>query len=164
MKKKTKTMCKALSVFLIILIIFVLLLGIYYISHKNILISFTPIKTFNTSENMTENDFAWISLISEEYNPLWNAKYVYNKYGIKLDEYINTNKYSYIVTFGRELKSISYCYSDSRTKYFGIIPKEKIGKVILSNEQTPKIYLYQIKKIDIVHDYYGNGENMVEYE
>lgn len=157
-------MGKKNKIFIIFILLSTLFFIIYEITHNPISLSFNQVTTFDTGEEITNSDFAWISLISDEYAPMWNSEYISNKYGIEIEDYIDTENFSYIVTFGHELKSISYCYSDARTKYFGIIPKEKTGKVVLSNEQTSKIYLYQIKKIDIVHDYYGNGENMVIYE
>lgn len=131
---------------------------LYYNFHQNYL-DFTLLNSIQISGNQIKaSECPWISIIDESYDPFYDELYLQNTYGSirvnQLLEGIDKEKYSYIVTMGRELKQIAFVRHEARTKFFGIIPRQYIGKVQLSSQQTNKIYLYQMKKINLVHDQY----------
>lgn len=106
-----------------------------------------------------ESSFPWMSIIDEKYNPLFSSGFLVNLYGeeiLKSVDFSDTDRYSYVVTFGRKLCSIAYRPCEARTKYFGVIPRQYKGKVSLADEvDSGKIYVYRLDKINMVHDEYG---------
>ena len=159
---------KKISVFFVLF--FIIVIGISFGAFnltKNHYLEFDFVTSFDVDEQLIEESaFAWISLISEEYEPLLNIEYIEGQYGVGklLSEQIDIDKYTYVVVFGNELKAISYNLCDARTKYFGLIPKQIIARVVLSQNKTSSIYVYRIKRCNIVNDCYGNGFDMVLYE
>ena len=140
--------------------------SVFHYFYAERFLDFSLLASCEVSESELEDEFAWISLISEDYDPMWTIEYIETKYVLS-DEFrqcIDTKNYSYIVTFGHELKSLSYRNIDARTKYLGIFPNQRIGIVKLSIDRKPKIFIYQIKRMNIVNDYYGNGKDMVIYQ
>lgn len=154
----------------ILLLILLLVMASIFVASKLIkdhFLEFDFVTSIDVDEQLIEESaFAWMSLISEEYEPLLDIEYLEGQYGIGkiLSEQIDTEKYTYVIVFGHELKAISYNLSDARTKYLGFIPKQIIARVVLSQKKTTSIYVYKVKKCNIVNDYYGNGFDMVLYE
>lgn len=159
---------KKTFVFLVMLLIVIIgiVFGAFNLT-KNHYLEFDFVTSFDVDAQLIEESpFSWVPLISEEYEPLLNLDYIEGQYGIGkvLSEQIDTDKYTYVVVFGNELKAISYNLCDARTKYLGFIPKQITARVVLSKNKTSSIYVYRIKKCNIVNDYYGNGFDMVLYE
>lgn len=158
------------KIFVFLLMFFIVIIGVAFCIlnlNKDHFLEFDFVASFDVEEQLIEESaFAWTSLISEEYEPICSIDYIEGQFGIgeALSKQIDTDKYSYVVVFGNELKTISYNLCDARTKYLGFIPKQKIAKVVLSKNKTSSIYVYRIKKCNIVNDYYGNGFDMVLYE
>ena len=130
---------------------------LYYYFHQNFLDFSLVSSTKINSKQIHASDYPWISIIDENFNPFYDEQYLQNTYGPCVNQMlkaIDKDKYSYIVTIGKELERIAFVRSEARTKVLGVIPKQYIGKVQLSSQQTNRIYLYQIKKINLVHDQY----------
>lgn len=132
----------------------------YFYFERYIYLDFEYVTTIDVSKKSTEEPpFPWISIIDEQYNPFWNKELLVKQYGkviLNYEDFSDTDKYSYIVTFGKKLRLIAYKPCEARTKYLGLIPKQYIGKVFLDGEaDNSKIYVYKIKKINMVHDEYG---------
>ena len=142
---------------LVSLLVLSIIISVYM--NKTIDLKFEKIATYNVDVTTEKPKRVWISILSEKYKPFFSSEYVFDNYGIDINSNIDTDKYSYIVTFGHELKQISYCNSFCMSKYLGILPKERIGMVVLSKESTGKVYVYRVKKINIVCDYHSKGEN-----
>ena len=103
---------KKISVFFVLF--FIIVIGISFGAFnltKNHYLEFDFVTSFDVDEQLIEESaFAWISLISEEYEPLLNIEYIEGQYGVGklLSEQIDIDKYTYVVVFGNELKAISY--------------------------------------------------------
>lgn len=133
----------------------------YLYFERFVYLDFEYVTTIDVSKKSVEEEpsFPWMSIIDERYYPLYNKDFLVNLYGkdiLKYEDFSDTDKYSYIVTFGRKLCSIAYKPCEARTKYFGLIPRQYRGKVTLGDEVDYElIYVYRIKKINLVHDEYG---------
>lgn len=158
MLKKQKTI--VISV-ITALVLTAMCFGMHYLCfERTIYPDFEYVIAIDVPEKAVENqDFPWLSIIDEKYNPFWDKDYLTKHFGddiLNYEDFSDTDKYSYIVTIGRKLCSIGYKPCEARTKYFGVIPKQYIGKVSLSDEtDKSKIYVYRIEKINLVHDQYG---------
>lgn len=133
----------------------------YLYFEKIIYLNFEYVTDIDVSEKaVKDQDFPWLSIIDEKYNPFWNKDYLIKHFGedvLACEDFSDTDKCSYIVTIGRPLCLIGYKLCEARTKYFGLIPRQYIGKVSLSDEiDNSKIYVYRIKKINLVNDQYGS--------
>ena len=119
-----------------------------------------------SSQDLQKETFAWISLIDEDFEPFWDEEYLKNTYSIPEEyfSFFDKDEYTYVITFGRKLNLLYFKMSEARTKYLGVLPKQYIARVVLSEEADDYLYIYRTKKINIVNDYYGNGKDYVEYE
>ncbi len=117
------------------------------IYHMNFDISFECIGAFDVTE-YPENGCStgWLSLRHPDYNGFYSDE-ILNQYRIDMD--LEYDKYTYIITFGYELKQISYSYDTVKNRKILFIPKQFIGKVILLDEFKDKLYIYKIPKMDI---------------
>lgn len=127
---------------------------------KTIYLDFEYVTEIDIVEKQDEyQPFPWMTVIDESFNPSFNKEYLSDLYGKEIFEYedfSDTDQYTYIVTFGRKLNLIAYKPCEARTKYLGIIPKQYLGKVSLSDEtDSEKIYVYRTKRINLVQDEYG---------
>lgn len=133
----------------------------YAHSVKTNYIDFKYATEIEVDENLlADEQFPWISVIDEKFDPLFTEEYLGNKYGsqiLKHEDFSDKDNCTYIVTFGRKLHSIAYKCIEARTKHLGFIPKQLIGKVSLSDETDNKIYVYKIQKINLVSDYYNGN-------
>lgn len=123
----------------------------HYLYFEIIYLNFEYVTDIDVSEKaVKDQDFPWLSIIDEKYNPFWNKDYLIKHFGedvLACEDFSDTDKCSYIVTIGRPLCLIGYKLCEARTKYFGLIPRQYIGKVSLSDEiDNSKIYVYRIKK------------------
>ena len=158
MKKKRKMIIPAAAGFIVLV---GCLCAAHIRSAKPNYIDFKYVTEMEIDENLLKDEsFPWMSVIDEEYEPFFNEEYLVNKYGsqiLKYEDFSDKDEYTYIVTFGRKLNSIAYKRSEARTKYSGVIPKQLIGKVSLSDETDNKIYVYKTQKINLVNDYHGGN-------
>lgn len=108
-------------------------------------------------------DIYWFTLRSESYSPFFEKSYLENIIADKTeisDLKLDYDKYTYVVTVGHKLKSLSYSYSSMKNRVFGFIPKQFVGIVDLSSQHTDKVYIYRIKKMDIDCDYHDRESNV----
>ncbi|MGN0444156.1 MAG: hypothetical protein ACI4F5_06035 [Acutalibacteraceae bacterium] len=127
---------------------------------KTIYLDFEYVTEIDIVEKQDEyQPFPWMTVIDESFNPSFNKEYLSDLYGEEIfehEDFSDTDQYTYIVTFGRKLNLIAYKPFEARTKYLGIIPKQYLGKVSLSDEtDSEKIYVYRTKRINLVQDEYG---------
>ncbi len=152
--------CAALAAVSILSVIY-----IYFFQDNNLEFEYVDcIKV--SSQELQKETFGWISLLDEDFEPFWDEQYLKNMYGMKDDYFSSFDKdeHTYVVTFGRKLSRLHYRFSEARTKYFGIVPKQYIARVVLSEKTENYLYIYRTKRINIVNDYYGNAANYIEYE
>ncbi|MBE6838148.1 MAG: hypothetical protein E7507_01210 [Ruminococcus sp.] len=147
---------KKVLVFIIpIVIIVALIIGaIFY--NKDYNLDYTLVYS-ETCDN-TDDGLYWFSLRDEKYNGFFTEEYLDN-FGVEFSDYDYKN-YTYIVTFGHELKRITYSPKETKNRVMVVFPKQYIGKVVLDKEDTGKIYIYRVKKMDIDCDYHERDKNV----
>jgi hypothetical protein len=135
-----------LSLFLILIIFIISFL--YYKSFQNI--SFEQIGVYNTNEENLNGETYWFTLREPEgffdITTLDNLGVDYS------NVYFDYSKYTYVVTVGYELSSLSYSYSEMKNRKFIIFPKQFVGFVELKPQKNDNVYIYRIKKMDIDSD------------
>lgn len=143
-------------IFVLSLVVFVLLTFIIYKAHFNL--PYEYVGSFNIADD--ENVPLWFSVRDDKYYGFYDEKCLL-KY---CEDYnigtIDTQKYTYIITCGHKLSSISYSFSEMKNRSFIIFPKQYIGKVLLEYEETDMVYIYRVKKIDIDCDYHNSSYNV----
>lgn len=142
-------------VIVLLLILSVIIIGrIFFYNQKHTL---DFVKVTEIDRTPDDNDIYWFTLRNEEYNGFYGIEMLENL-SSNIDDVDNINfdydNYTYVITVGHELKSISYSYSDMKNRKFLFIPKQFVGNVVLDSKATDKLYIYKIKKMDIDCDYH----------
>ncbi|MBP0960160.1 MAG: hypothetical protein J5992_08545 [Oscillospiraceae bacterium] len=148
-------MKKALFFIIPIVVIVVLITGVIFYN-KDYNLDYTLVY-YETCDNTDDNTY-WFSLRDEKYNGFFTEEYLRN-YGVKFSDFDYEN-YTYIVTFGHELKGITYSPKKTKNRVMFVFPKQYIGKVVLCKENTGKVYIYRVKKMDIDCDYHERDKNV----
>ena len=136
---------KIFIVFVCVVLIGVLIFISLY--NRVFLLDFTLIETVknDTIPQITSRPI-WLSIRDEKYCGFYDTEY-FSDYGIDVDK-LDLNNYTYIVTFGYKLNSISY--SPRKCNYTsGLFLREYTGIVDLDDNFNFEIYVYQIKKMNI---------------
>ena len=101
----------------------------------------------------------WHTIRDEKFHPFYGLE-ILQKADLPSDVTIDTQKYTYVVTYGRQLKQIQYRYLDMKNRTLFLLPKQFVGRVLLGKETTEKIYIYRIRKMDIDCDYHNHNRNV----
>jgi hypothetical protein len=89
----------------------------------------------------------WYSIKDKKYRGFYSEENFPN-YNFDCDNY------TYIVTFGYELETISYSFSrmiDKRKVSLGL-PRQFVGEVVYEDVPTNYVYIYKVKKLNIDRD------------
>lgn len=108
---------------------------------------FTEVYSKSSNGAVKENSPYWICLKDPDYNGFFSVGFL-KQYNVDYDDW-DLENYTYIVTFGYEMKKIEYSFSDCLNWDFSILPKNYLGKLTLGSEKTDVIHIYRIKKADI---------------
>lgn len=102
----------------------------------------------------------WFTVRSKEFEGFYDEEVL--KMHCKDYEYglLDTTKYTYIVTCSHQLMNASYSFSEVTNRKLLFIPKQYVGRVVLSYEKSKYIYIYKIKKIDIDCDFHDQTRNV----
>lgn len=144
-------------VFIIIalLILSVIIIGRIFFYSQKYTLGFEKVTEIDRIPD--DNDLYWFTLRHEEYNGFYDVEMLENlssNIGDVDNIDFDYDNYTYVITIGHELKSISYSYSDVKNRKFLFIPKQFVGNVVLDSKETDKLYIYKIKKMDIDCDYH----------
>ena len=148
-------MKKTFAIIIPVVIIVALITG-YIFYNKDYNLDYTLVY-YETCDNTDDNTY-WFSLRDEKYNGFFTEEYLRN-YGVEFSDFDYEN-YTYIVTLGHELKRITYSPKEMKNRVMVIFPKQYIGNVVLGKEDTGKVYIYRVKKIDIDCDYHERDNNV----
>lgn len=147
---------KALT-FFILMIIIVTLIFFVFIYNKEYKLNFEKVTEIQNSELVDKLPIYWCTIRNKEYNGYFGSE-LPSELDINMD--LNLDKYTYIITLGHELQSISYSYKETKNRKLLFFPKQYIGKVLLLKNKTPYIYIYRIKKMDIDSDIHEPDKNV----
>lgn len=154
---KIRNLIFAVSIGLLAMVIFIV--AVYTYCYKENYIRFCYVTEINVDPKVLEKEqFLWLSVIDEKYNPFFDETYLVGNYGediLKHEKFADKDKFSYIVTFGRKLECVTYKYSEAKPKLVGLVPKQYLGRVTLCGERNNKIYVYKIPKADIICSHHG---------
>lgn len=142
--------------FIIPVVIIVALITGYIFYNKDYNLGYTLVYS-ESCDNINADEY-WFSLRDEKYNGFFTEEYLRN-YGVGFSDFDYEN-YTYIVTFGHELKEITYSPKEMKNRVMVIFPKQYIGKVVLCKENTGKVYIYRVKKMDIDCDFHEREKNV----
>lgn len=148
-------MKKTFTIIIPIVIIAALITG-YIFHNKDYNLKYTLVYS-EFCDNINGDEY-WFSLRDEKYNGFFTEGYLRN-YGVEFSDYDYEN-YTYIVTLGHELKEITYSPKEMKDRVMVIFPKQYIGKVVLDKNDTGKVYIYRVKKMDIDCDYHERSKNV----
>lgn len=110
------------------------------------------------------SDTPWFTVVNEEYAPLFGLGNLQGSYGVDVESVqsdFDLNNYSYVVCYGHELNRLTYSYLKPKRRK-GIIPYELTAKATLSSEKQNYIFIYRIKKANIVCNYH-DMDSCTEY-
>ena len=149
-------------VIIISIVILILLVIVFCIYHLPIYreIKYEVVFEKDAKTDLSDAYLKWFTVRDGKYNGFFDLEMLESYIGEE-HEKLDVVDYTYIVTVGRQLKSISYSYSQMKNRNSIGLPKQFIGKVVLSEEQTNKIYVYKVKKIDIDCDYHNPNINII---
>lgn len=140
---------------IVLLVILVMIIGRIFFYNQKYPLDFEKVTEIKKGQD--NNDLYWFTLRDEEYNGFYGIEMLENL-SSNIDDVDNIDfdyeNYTYVITIGHELKSISYSYSDMKNRKFLFIPKQFVGDVVLDSMETDKLYIYKIKKMDIDCDYH----------
>ena len=110
----------------------------------------------------SDRHIKWFTLRSSEYGGFYSEESL-NTLGVEdYDDIVfDYDQYTYIITIGHELINIEYSRSDMKNRIYGIFGKEYVGHVTLKEEETDKVYIYRIPKMDIDCDYHEPERDVV---
>lgn len=108
---------------------------------------FTEVYSNSSNGTIKENSPYWICLKDPDYNGFFSTGFL-DQYNVDFNDW-DFEHYTYIVTFGYEMKSIEYSFSDCKNWDFSIFPHNYLGKITLDNNKTDIVHIYKLKKVDI---------------
>lgn len=108
---------------------------------------FTEVYAESSDGAIKENSPYWICLKDPDYQGFFAVGFL-EQYNVEYNDW-DFEHYTYIVTFGYEMKNIEYSFSDCKNWEFSILPENYLGKLTLANEKTDIIHIYKLKKVDI---------------
>lgn len=142
-------------IIIVLLILSVIIIGRIFFYSQKYTLGFEKVTEIDRIPD--DNGLYWFTLRHEEYNGFYDVEMLENL-SSNIDDVDNIDfdydNYTYVITVGHELKSISYSYSDMKNRKFLFIPKQFVGNVVLDSKETDKLYIYKIKKMDIDCDYH----------
>lgn len=146
---------------MIILSILFLLIFAMSIYKKDFELPFEQVEQISASaEALSENEPVWFTLRDEKYGGFYSSEKLLD-YGVALNDFdLDFSNYTYVITLGHKLESISFSYSKMKNRKFLFVPKQFVGIVKLQYEYSPNIYIYRIKKMDIDCDYHEPSKNI----
>lgn len=133
-------------------------LGVYFHDFKP---EFTEVYSNSSEGTIKENSPYWICLKDPDYNGFFSTGFL-DQYNVDFDDW-DLERYTYIVTFGYEMKSIEYSFSDCKNWELSIIPHNYLGKLTLGNDKTDMVHIYRLKKVDI-ESAFPDGPDEVLFE
>lgn len=157
---KTLKRLKFIVLFIIILFLILICCIITPINLQFEYVDKIPIE-YNEEIN---SDTPWFTVVNEEYAPLFGLGNLQGSYGVDVESVqsdFDLNNYSYVVCYGHELNRITYSYLNPKRR-IGLIPYELTAKATLSSEKQNYIYIYRIKKANIVCNYH-DMDSCTEY-
>lgn len=148
--EKRKNIAILILSFLLVCFIIINALCVYRMDFE---IPFDKAGEFDIGEKTSvgKTDAYWVGLRHPKYGGFYSEE-ILDAYNININ--LDFNKYTYIVTFGHELKRISYSYNTMKNRKLVFIPKQFIGKVVLLEEFKDKVYVYRIPTMDIDCDFH----------
>lgn len=128
-----------------------LVLNIYLVYNHYFELDFIKVTDYTSDFKTSKSqNLYWFSLS----NGGCFTKETLDRYGVDLDFEPDYSKYTYIVTVGYKLNDISYSLNARKNHV------QFIGKVILDDEFTNKIYIYRVKRMNIDCDYHERDRNV----
>lgn len=153
---------KKVSVFLVILLVTVLFLA--FCCFKTNSIDFELVHEIEVKKHNNFQMIPWFSLVDDSFLPFFDVKYLTNDDGLDLGNVnydFDFKNNSYIVCCGHELIDIQFRYSNVKRRIFGFIPYEFYAQATLSQEEYDKVFIYQIRRMNISCDYHNVNESTV---
>lgn len=144
-----------MMLFTLIIALIIVVLFIYFHNFKP---EFTEVYSNSSNGTIKENSPYWICLKDPDYNGFFSIGFL-EQYNVDYDEW-DLEHYTYIVTFGYEMKNIEYSFSDCKNWNYSILPKNYLGKLTLTSEKTDIIHIYKIKKVDIESAFPDGPDNI----
>lgn len=147
---------------IILIISSILLITLLFIYFRNNRLEFSEVYSESSCGTIRENSPYWICIKDNDLHGFFGVEYL-DQYNVDYNEW-DLEHYTYIVTFGYEMKKIEYSYSDCRNWHFSIIPNNYLGKLTLSGEKTDMIHIYRTKRVDIEQAYPIGPEEIIFQE
>lgn len=129
---------------ILIAVLIIVSLIVYFHDFKP---KFMEVYSNNSNGTIKENSPYWICLKNPEYKGFFSTDFLV-QYNVDYNDW-DLEQYTYIVTFGYEMESIEYSFSDYKNWNFSIFPHNYLGKLTLTGKKTDMVHIYRIKKTDI---------------
>lgn len=141
-----------------ILVVSILLLFVLFYRFD---LDFKMVYSCTTDGKVKENTPKFICIKDPDYNGFFDKDFL-KQYNVSYSDW-DLNEHTYIITFGYELRKIEFSYSKC-VKWDSIIPGNFQAFVTLSKVRTDKIYIYELKKIDLESAFPDGSDQIVFQE
>ncbi len=150
---------------LLFLFIFLIVINLIQLYFHDFNIKFEMVYESDNLVNLTNeispnyDGTTWFTLRNKSYDGFYSEEYL-KEFDIDFKQF-NYDKYTYIVTVGHTMKSISYSYDTMKNRKLLVLPKEFIGKIVLNDKFENKVFIYKIKRIDLDCDYHQKNRMFI---
>lgn len=143
-------------IFVVTVMVIICLLVVYFFRYN---LDFKEVYSVKYDGGFKTNSPCFICIKDPNYNGFFDKDFL-KQYDVVYTNW-NFENHTYIVTFGYELKRVSFTFSKCVDSKKSIIPANYQALVTLSKERNEKIHIYELDRIDLESSFPDGTDEIV---